>query len=543
MFNHLLYIHLFRPFLKYTPATSPLPTHVSPRKLCTAAAAQISKLMRLYKRTYGLRQICNIAVYIVHSACTIHLLNLPLADAASECALDKEGNGEDGKGKVTPGSEQVGKAARRDIVHGVKHLEEIAEDWLCARRTLSILSVLSRKWKIKLPEEAELVLERTDRRYGPFSTGSFQSPSPDNQQERGYEGQQRSPFGVRPEEGVEFGGHGGAGCDRGRFGGTNVGDMVDGSSVQGFQGSMTGTLTATQGSSPYETQLSTPIMHDMIPQLHMQQSQQQPPSPFGQDGQFANFMHFAPQQHMSPSMQSPQQQNMLQQAQQQTQQQQMQQQQMQQQQTQQQQMQQQQMQQQQMQQQQMQQQQMAMQRQQAQLHHMHQTPQFDFISRHQYTNSRPLSAYSATSAPSPNLATLTPGIQSVHGTPTRNMSPGGLFGQVEALSAKDATSQDWWLKDQAQIAVGFDNWGGGIANSGGGLGSLLDTISTPGLDRAVISAEETQGMTFGMQGDYGDMNNGRKGQAQGGDGNGSANNSAGGSGDPSPGIGGWYAGL
>lgn len=123
------------------------------------------------------------------------------------------------------------------------------------------------------------------------------------------------------------------------------------------------------------------------------------------------------------------------------------------------------------------------------------------------------------------------------------MSPGGLFGQVEALSAKDATSQDWWLKDQAQIAVGFDNWGGGIANSGGGLGSLLDTISTPGLDRAVISAEETQGMTFGMQGDYGDMNNGRKGQAQGGDGNGSANNSAGGSGDPSPGIGGWYAGL
>lgn len=502
MFNHLLYIHLFRPFLKYTPATSPLPSHVSPRKLCTAAAAQISKLMRLYKRTYGLRQICNIAVYIVHSACTIHLLNLPLADAASECALDKEGNGEDGKGKATPGSEQVGKAARRDIVHGVKHLEEIAEDWLCARRTLSILSVLSRKWKIELPEEAGLVLERTDRRYGAFSTGSFQSPSPDKQQERRYEGSRRSPFGVRPEEGVEFGGHGGAGCDRGRFGGTNVGDMVDGGSVQGFQGSMTGTLTATQGSSPYETQLSTPIMHDMIPQLHMQQSQQQPPSPFGQDGQFANYMRFTPQQHMSPSMQSPQQQNMLQQE------------------------------------------QMPMQRQQAQLHHMHQTPQFDFISRHQYTNSRPLSAYSSTSAPSPNLATLTPGIQSVHGTPpTRNMSPGGLFGQVEALSGNDATSQDWWLRDQAQIAVGFDNWGGGIANSGGGLGSLTDTISTPGLDGAMTYAEETQGMMFGMQGGSGNMNTGRNGQAQGGNGHGSANNSAGGSGNPSPGMGGWYAGL
>ena len=97
MFFQLLFIHLFRPFLKYTQSTSPLPQSVSPRKLCTQAAAMISKLMRLYKRSHGLRQICNIAVYIVHSACTIHLLNLP----------DKN--------------------ARRDIVHGVKHLEEIAE--------------------------------------------------------------------------------------------------------------------------------------------------------------------------------------------------------------------------------------------------------------------------------------------------------------------------------------------------------------------------------------------------------------------------------
>jgi hypothetical protein len=43
MFFQLLYIHLFRPFLKYNQATSPLPAHVSPRKLCTQAAAMISK--------------------------------------------------------------------------------------------------------------------------------------------------------------------------------------------------------------------------------------------------------------------------------------------------------------------------------------------------------------------------------------------------------------------------------------------------------------------------------------------------------------------
>jgi hypothetical protein len=146
MFFHLLYIHLFRPFLKYNPSTSPLPSHVSPRKLCTQAAGSVSKLMRLYKRTYGLRQICNIAVYIVHSACTIHLLNLPE------------------------------KTAKRDIIHGVKHLEEIAEDWLCARRTLSILSVLARKWKIDLPEEAATVVARTDAKYGYFSTADVPSP-------------------------------------------------------------------------------------------------------------------------------------------------------------------------------------------------------------------------------------------------------------------------------------------------------------------------------------------------------------------------------
>ncbi|KAF7442573.1 pathway-specific nitrogen regulator [Pyrenophora tritici-repentis] len=139
MFFQLLYIHLFRPFLKYNPNNSPLPAHVSPRKLCTQAATMISKLLRLYKRSHGLRQICNICVYIAHSACTIHLLNLPE------------------------------KNAKRDIIHGVKHLEEIAEGWLCARRTLGILSVLANRWKVEMPEEAAAVLSRTDTKFGPWS--------------------------------------------------------------------------------------------------------------------------------------------------------------------------------------------------------------------------------------------------------------------------------------------------------------------------------------------------------------------------------------
>ena len=146
MFFQLLFIHLFRPFLKYNQSTSPLPAHISPRKLCTHAASLISKLLRLYKRTYGLRQICNVAVYIAHSACTIHLLNLPE------------------------------KTAKRDIIHGVKHLEEIAEGWLCARRTLGILSVLTQRWHIQLPDEAVGVLARADAKYGRYTGERLLSP-------------------------------------------------------------------------------------------------------------------------------------------------------------------------------------------------------------------------------------------------------------------------------------------------------------------------------------------------------------------------------
>jgi hypothetical protein len=147
MFFQLLYIHLFRPFLKYNQQNSPLPPNVSPRRLCTQAAAMISKLMRLYKRSHGLRQICNIAVYILHTACTIHLLNLP----------DKN--------------------AKRDITHGIKHLEEMAEGWLCARRTLAILSVLSKKWRVELPSDALEVLSRTDAKYGAWGVENSRASS------------------------------------------------------------------------------------------------------------------------------------------------------------------------------------------------------------------------------------------------------------------------------------------------------------------------------------------------------------------------------
>ncbi|QSS55325.1 nitrogen assimilation transcription factor nirA [Histoplasma capsulatum var. duboisii H88] len=163
MFFQLLFIHLYRPFLKYTKSTSPLPPHVSPRKLCTQSASTISKLLRLYKRTYGFRQICNISVYIAHSACTIHLLNLP------------------------------DKTAKRDLIHGLKNLEEIAESWLCARRTLRILDMSAQKWNVDLPSEAVAILERSHAKFGPWgSWDQVHSPSNSEASDRERGKRQRS---------------------------------------------------------------------------------------------------------------------------------------------------------------------------------------------------------------------------------------------------------------------------------------------------------------------------------------------------------------
>ncbi|KAF7588211.1 hypothetical protein BBP40_005994 [Aspergillus hancockii] len=147
MFYQLLFIHLYRPFLKYTKSNSPLPHHVSPRKLCTQASSAISKLLRIYKRTYGFKQICNVAVYMAHTACTIHLLNLPE------------------------------KNAQRDVIHCLRHLEEMGESWLCARRTLRILDISASKWQVELPPEAAVVFEQTHAKWG--SWGSWdQAASP-----------------------------------------------------------------------------------------------------------------------------------------------------------------------------------------------------------------------------------------------------------------------------------------------------------------------------------------------------------------------------
>ena len=335
MFFHLLYIHLFRPFLKYDPSTSPLPSHVSPRKLCSQAAGAISKLMRLYKRTYGLRQICNIAVYIVHSACTIHLLNLPE------------------------------KTAKRDIIHGVKHLEEIAEDWLCARRTLSILSVLARKWKIDLPEEALTVFTRTDAKFGFFSTADVPSPKqelivqtpPSNSTSPPRVPQQlhQSQNGPRPQTQLQ------------------------------------------QSLYSYLPDTQSPISNNTMNGVSLPASS------------LPNTMITTQASHQSPGIGSMN------------------------------------------------------------------IPNESLISSIPFPRQsfNTPSTSRRTMTPSNDLPRSNSGVTEASNSMTRQVSPNTMFGGVDAL----VESQDWWLRDQASLAVGFDNWMGVGTGNGNGTSTDLEPMA------------------------------------------------------------------
>lgn len=58
------------------------------------------------------------------------------------------------------------RGARRDLVHGLGHAEEMAEKWLCARRTLRILNISANEWHVQLPSEAAGIFERTYAKWG-----------------------------------------------------------------------------------------------------------------------------------------------------------------------------------------------------------------------------------------------------------------------------------------------------------------------------------------------------------------------------------------
>lgn len=157
----------------------------------------------------------------------------------------------------------------------------------------------------------------------------------------------------------------------------------------------------------------------------------------------------------------------------------------------------------------------------------------------------------------PHFPALTPEIQSVHGTPASR--PVSMYSSVNALGANDVASQDWWLRDQAQIAIAFDGWSGGMTSNGGGLGNIPGPVlGTPELDASGQLSdgrgeqEWPGGRSQGMGNAYMNTNrngpqlgdlyggNGQGGQQEGQGRHGSGGPKDNGSGDPSPVMGGWY---
>jgi len=295
--------------------------------------------MRLYKRTYGLRQICNIAVYMVHSACTIHLLQLPE------------------------------KTAKRDIIHGVKHLEEIAEDWLCARRTLSILSVLGRKWKIEIPEEAAQVFARTDAKYGHFSTADVPSPKQELIVATPPSTNTSPPRVARPLPPTQ-------------------------SHLSRSQNLLQQSLYSYQpdSSNMVNNLIAVPRQHNIQNSSPVQQTQNRATTNGGSGmGSMSTVS--------TPLSSIP-------------------------------------------------------------------------YPRHPYTNTTTTtnSLSRSTITPSTDLPRNNSGVTSeASGAGTRQVSPNTMFGGVDAL----VESQDWWLRDQASLAIGFDNWmGNGVGDLGDGMNNM-----------------------------------------------------------------------
>jgi len=50
------------------------------------------------------------------------------------------------------------------------------------------------------------------------------------------------------------------------------------------------------------------------------------------------------------------------------------------------------------------------------------------------------------------------GAGDVNMTPASKASPSDIFGGVDQLLRTSDNGQDWWMRDQSQLAVGFDNW-------------------------------------------------------------------------------------
>ena len=101
--------------------------------------------------------------------------------------------------------------------------------------------------------------------------------------------------------------------------------------------------------------------------------------------------------------------------------------------------------------------------------------------------------------------------QSIDATSTTGNSPSQFFGGVEQLMRE---GQDWWLRDQSQLAVGFDNWNISENEMAAWLNST-NGVGSPGTTTGYTSSPVMTGVDMnGMNGVNGNSNgNGINGHA------------------------------
>ncbi|KAF2759473.1 hypothetical protein EJ05DRAFT_484425 [Pseudovirgaria hyperparasitica] len=112
-------IMLFRPLIKVSLTNS----DVVPRDVCLNAANEITRLMRIYRNSYGFRRVNTILSHINLSCSMIHLINIQYEDS------------------------------KLCLIQDMKNLEDMSESAYFAARAFRTICALAEQWKAKIPPE------------------------------------------------------------------------------------------------------------------------------------------------------------------------------------------------------------------------------------------------------------------------------------------------------------------------------------------------------------------------------------------------------
>ncbi|TGZ82503.1 hypothetical protein EX30DRAFT_394788 [Ascodesmis nigricans] len=137
MFHRCLFIHLYRPFL----------SRPEYRHCCITAAHQVADITRRYTRLYGLKEICNVAAYFIHTAVSILLLT-PQCPELRECVVA---------------------------------LREMGKQWLVAKRAVCIVDGMVERWGIVVDDAVKEILVASrgnGQRWGIGVAGGIERESP-----------------------------------------------------------------------------------------------------------------------------------------------------------------------------------------------------------------------------------------------------------------------------------------------------------------------------------------------------------------------------